>query len=374
MSAETPASTYGTVQTDLPEQDLISGLMIQPYHTNPAIVDSLLPNFLAVKNISIVDGANVIQSLNGAEAQATAYYRGRTPPTPNRTDVASAEVWDTFYMRFGMHQNDTDLMLDCNQLTNPQAKLTYDFVTTTYDGVDYDVAASPTFKWTCVADILRGGAPAAPKGFIRSRKVYDYTQAASTTRYIDIARTEPIVGMMLRGGYVGKTMGDDFDQVRLNINNDEWVPFNVYADELEAYQDEWFTPAPEIQIKAATNTAIPNDYALGDVHGIDMQLIADSNIRQNISGFAGGYVDPYQVTADTGVEYSTAGLSMIHCTGEFPHHTAYLPMSEVVDGGAIALDAPQTSRINLEVTSGAAASASATVEVILETIANYTKW
>lgn len=370
-------STTGTVTTDLPEQDHITSINLNLYHENDAQTNSgLIPVFMATEKIEILDGANVIQSLNGAEAQAAAYYRGGTDPCPMRLDWEATETFDTFYMRFGRYDGDPQMMLDCNQLTNPQAKVSYDFVTTVYDGLTYDCPAAPAWKWTCMADVLRGNMPSEYTGkFIRSRRVEDYTQALNTTRRIDIARTEPIYGIMMRGGYAGKDLEGDFHRVRLNINNDEWVPFDIWDDELYCTFNEWWPDAPVVSERMGMINDTRIDSGLGYIIGAQHDIRFGVCLLSHIVSDMGGYPKIQMYTPNDCTAYSADDWPVFwHIKGQFPHHTFYLPMNEVIDGDAYLLDAEAQSRITLELTSDGTCSALATIEVILESAADYTKW
>jgi len=291
-----------------------------------------------------------------------------------RCDWESTETFDNFYMRFGRFDGDPELMLDCNQLTNPQVKMTYDFVTTVYDGLTYTMPTTPTFRWTCLADVLRGAPAGAPRGFIRSRRIYDYTQAASSTQYIDIPRTEPIYGIMMRGGYTAVDLEQDFHEVKLNINNDEWVPIHLYADELYSQFDEWWPDAPTVSYRVEMIGDQRLDSGLGFIIGAQQDVKFGICDVSHIVSDVGGYPKVALCDKDGNWDTSNSWPYFWTIRGKFPHHTFYLPMSEIVDGGAYALDATRTSKIQLELTSGATANAAATVEIILDTIADYTRW
>lgn len=90
--AETTTSTSGTVTVDLPEKDFLSELLITAFHTNTTLTNALIPVYLAIKKIEVLDGSEVIKSLSGRQAQALAYYHGRTPPMPHRKDWESTET------------------------------------------------------------------------------------------------------------------------------------------------------------------------------------------------------------------------------------------------------------------------------------------
>jgi hypothetical protein len=368
QQAETAASTGGVVTLDLPTKDYISQLLITAYQLNTTQTYPLLPVFKAIKKIEVLNGSEVIKSLSGSQAQALAYYWGRTNPCPHRVDWEATETYDFFNIRFGRFPNDLEFMLNMAKLTNPQLKITYDFATTSYEGITYTPPSTPTFKWSVLADIWSGEPPKAIKGFLRSQQIYDYTQVATGTEYVDIPKTEPIVGLMMQSGYTGYGLDSDFNRVRLNINTGEKVPLDVYWAELMALQKEWFAPPPEIAARIESKTNLRWDSGLGQIDSLSIVPKTEYAYYWVTEGEVGGFELPRCVDPTTGLENTSAHAGVYYILkGLFPHHTVYLPMEKLTENGEFTLSAAALAKILLELTSSSA-STSAQPKIVLETL------
>lgn len=369
QTAETTTSTQNTVTIDLPQKDFLSQILVRLYHLNTTYTAALVPVFHAVSKLEVIDGSDVIYSLSGAQAQAVAYYRGRTNPCPGRNDWESTETSDVFYIRFGRFIHDTKYLLNLGALTNPQLKITYDYATTSHDGYTYTCPTTPTVKYTVVCDILRGSPAGYVGEYISAREIFTYTSAASSTEYINIPRTDKIYGIGVRAVYTANLMGNDLSRVRLNINNQEWIPFDIYWAEMEQLHAEWFEPFITTSGRIEMYYQVRYDSGLGEIkywNGIEKT----TNLYTiYMEGLTGGWIRPHFVTTSDGAA-ATTGQSGVHfiATGLFPHHMIYLPMAGVTDTPEDTLDAPATSKILLEVTSNSSASGSCTPSVVLDVV------
>lgn len=367
--AAVTTSTSGTIPLDLPEKDYISELLITAYHTNTTFTNSLLPVYLAISKIEVLDGSEVIKSLSGRQAQALAYYHGRTPPMPHRRDMESTEWYDTFAIRFGRYPEDLEYMLNMAGLTNPQLKITYDFVTTGYYGCNYTPPTTPYFKWSVLADIYRGEPPSPVKGFIRSQQIEDWIwSSATTTKYVDIPRTEPIIGWMLQGGYDNKRLWQDFNRIRLNCNTGELIPIDVYEEEIKWLQKEWFEPSISCAYRTMIKDTVDIDSGLGYIEGLSV-VKRGSPIRVwFIEGQLGGILDLacWDLATPTRDQTDPHYVRMI-IKGLCPHHTIYLPAEKITEGGVFTFPAADFSKILLELTSSSADTTHSN-NVVLETL------
>ncbi|GAI66222.1 unnamed protein product [marine sediment metagenome] len=125
-AAEVNTSRQNTITIDLPEKDYLSQILVKLYKTNPSHSTQLMPVAVFVKKIEVIDGSDVLYSLSGIQAQAIAYYRGRTNPFPERRDWEDTENDDLFYVRFNRFPGDTKYLLNMANLANPQLRITYD--------------------------------------------------------------------------------------------------------------------------------------------------------------------------------------------------------------------------------------------------------
>lgn len=370
QTGEATTSRQNTILVDLPEKDYLSQILVKVYKTNTTYTCALLPVFHFVKKLEVVDGSDVLFSLSGVQCQAIAYYRGRTNPSPHRCDWESTETWDEFFIRFNRFPGDTKYLVNLSLLANPQLRITYDNTVTTVDGYTYSVeTASPTVKYTVICDILRGTPPANYVGkFISAREVYTWSPVATGTEYIDMPRTDPIFGIGVRMRYYAYQMVQNFSRVRLNINNQEWVPFDIYYNEMEMLHAEWFEPFITCAGRIEMADEVRYESALGEIKHWDMIDKTRNTIHYFMCGLTGGWLRPTFADVATGTLH-TAGSVGTHfdCFGLFPHSMIYLPMSVVTDTPEEVLDAPSTANILLEITT-AATSTSTSASVVVDTV------
>jgi hypothetical protein len=341
LTAEAVASRQNTIIVDLPEKDFLSQILVKVHTLNPACTTGLMPVFHFVKRLEVIDGSDVLYSLTGPEAQAISYYRGRTNVNPAGLRWASTDVFDMFYIRFNRFPGDTKYLLNMSKLSNPQLRITYDNTVVNIEGKAYDVnAATPTVRYTVVCDVLRGTPPSNYTGkFISSREVYNWSYVVTGTEFIDIPRTDPIFGIGIRASYSTSCMTDTFmDRIRLNINNQEWIPFDVRYHELVQLQREWFSPECQVNYREFLVSGARHDTGLGE---IDKCVIVTKRSAPILANFVFG----------TAGAVAGGNQWYVAVTGVLAQHMAYLPMSVVTDTPEETLDAPSCANILLEVTS-----------------------
>jgi hypothetical protein len=370
QTAEATTSRQNTILVDLPEKDFLSQILVKVYTVNPAYSTPLLPVMHFIKKLEVVDGSDVLFSLSGAETQAISFFRGRTMPCAERCDWENTDTYDLFYIRFNRFPGDTKYLLNLGKLSNPQLKITYDNTVVLVEGCTYTVnTTTPTVRYTVVCDILRGTPPNNYTGkFISARDVFTYVSPAAGTEYIDIPRTDPIFGIAVRAAYYAHSMSEDLNRVRLNINNQEWIPFDIYYDEMKMLHEEWFQPKAIVEERIDTYYQVRYDSGLGEAEYYQPIVKGVCPDILNIQSNTGGWIRLGYVVGSTGASDTTARYSVCYfMTGLFPQHTAYLPMSVVTDTPEETLDAPSCANILLEITS-VGASGSCQPSVIVDVV------
>lgn len=370
QTGEATTSRQNTILVDLPEKDYLSQILVKVYKTNPTCSSPLMPIFHFVKRLEVIDGSDILYSLTGPEAQALAYYRGRTNVGPNRFNVSDTEKPDMFYIRFNRFPGDTKYLLNMGKLANPQLKITYDNTVTTIEGRSYTVETSnPTVKYTVICDVLRGTPPANYTGkFISAREIYTWTYVATGTEYIDIPRTDPIFGIGIRSAYMNRKTDEMFHRIRLNINNQEWIPFDIYFDELSQLHREWFQPECMANFREHLIDAQRHDTGLGEIDKEVMVIKRSAPLRVAfIEGTNGGWLRIANWDAATPTRQTECAQYYVSTTGVYAQHMAYLPMSVVTDTPEETLDAPSCANILLEVSSSGA-STSAAGQIVVDVV------
>ncbi|KYK27433.1 hypothetical protein AYK26_07040 [Euryarchaeota archaeon SM23-78] len=370
QTGEATTSRQNTILIDLPEKDYMSQILVKVYKLNPTVSSPLMPIFHFIKKLEVIDGSDILYSLSGPQAQALAYYRGRTNVGPQRMNWSATETYDCFYIRFGRFTGDTKYLVDMAKLANPQLKITYDNTVTTIEGRSYTVKTDyPTVKYTVIVDMLRGTPPGNYVGkFISAREVFTWTYVATGTEYIDIPRTDPIFGIGVRACYINYKTDTMLNRVRLNINNQEWVPFDIYYNEMDMLHREWFQPECQANFREHLIDAQRHDTGLGDIDKEVLLTKRSAPIRAAfVEGSNGGWLRIANWDLGTPTRKVEADQWYVGITGILAQHMAYLPMSVVTDTPEETLDAPSCANILLEVSSSGA-STSAQGQVVVDVV------
>jgi len=364
--AETAAQTTGQITVDLPEKGYLADLKLTFSHLANAYTSELLTIEHAIKSIQVlIDGGTVIKNYNMRECQALQAYWGDTWKNLHVDIWESAANEASCFVQFGRDCNDTEHMLNCSAVTNPQLKIEYDFTNATHDGLTYTVPTTPTMLTTVVSKIY-DGTPAKPvQGFFRSGVIDEYNPPATGVHTTEVPRGEELLGLLLHSGYTAKTFDAGYNEVKLDFDNGAWVPIDLRSYEMEEMQDQWFNADWSQTGRRQINEDTMFDSRLGQIEAFNpVDRSADWYIY-TLGNIAGGFVDLNGMD-EAGVALATDVPIHFNADGHFPHHTMYLPMFAFFDGGKIAEDTNQYGRIELEHTTN-----TYTASAICRTIAEY---
>jgi hypothetical protein len=302
--AEEDASSAKTKTIDITLRDVISRIIIRMRCVNAATRATLLAHPAAmVSKIELVDGSNVLFSLNGYEAQALNYYDQLVTPDSEINDSENSEVFNTFCIDFGRYLYDTGLAFDPKKFTNPQLKITHN-----YRAVVADAVSGSLEVFAHIFDEKE----VAPTGFLMSKQIQSYDSAAGAYEYIDLPTDYPIRKLLVRAYLEGKAFDSEISELRLSEDSDKRVPFNM---EMEPYLRELCGILPPIMehwlVRAQDAlTAIygmptywPMIYGLG--HAAD-------DLRRDGSLLEG---DKYGILAAAAQTFPSGG----HMVGYIPH-------------------------------------------------------
>lgn len=233
--AEEDASTAKTKTIDITLRDVISRIIIRMRAKNGADRADLAAHpAKLVSKIELVDGSNVLFSLNGYEAQALNYYDQLVTPDTEIIDGETNWNFSTFVIDFGRHLYDTLLAFDPKKFTNPQLKITHD-----YQAVDTGATEGKLQVFAHIFDEKE----VTPEGFLMSKQVQTYTSAADAYEYIDLPTDYPIRKLLVRAYLVDKAFDSEISEFKLSEDSDRRVPINT---EIEPYLREVCGALPPI--------------------------------------------------------------------------------------------------------------------------------
>jgi hypothetical protein len=207
----------------------ITALQIMYYATNGST--SNLSNWLAenISKIELVDGSEVLFSLSAEQAQGLAFYGGNVLPRNYMVELANYRQYCDIWVLFGRYLYDQLLAFDATKYSNPQLKITHNLATNTPVGVTGYVADSCNVR--IIAKLMED-AP-APQGFLMAKEHYNWdTGSSSLRKYLDLPTDSPYRMIGLRCHVENKQGHEIMQEVKMNIDQESLVPFDLTGSDL----------------------------------------------------------------------------------------------------------------------------------------------
>jgi hypothetical protein len=219
-------ATSGTKSIDVVGKQLISRLTILPKITNPnAWVAQGHPDE-AITKIEVLDGSNVIVSLEGTQAKALDFYSTKKLPLSSLNYSALQWSFAPIHINFGRYLYDRELALDPNRFNNLQIKITHD--------LDAAMTGTTVGYITIMADVFED-TPPSPVGFLRSKEFYALTLVANAVTYIDLPEDEPIRILMSHCFSDSQAPEYQIDSLKLTEAHDKQILIDSPMEEYAAY-------------------------------------------------------------------------------------------------------------------------------------------
>lgn len=190
-----------------------------------------------ITKIELVDGSDVLFSMDGGQCQALCIF-DRKAPTMNEGTFVDEVAQDSYYgIDFGRYLFDPLLAFDPTKFRNPQLKITYD-----EDVSDTGSSANELEVWAECFDEKE----VLPIGFLMSKMHHSYTIGSENSyEYIDLP-TDHILRRMLIQGYYSKKYPDyTVKEARLDEDNDKRVVFDWELGKYWVYRKAFDPPVIE---------------------------------------------------------------------------------------------------------------------------------
>jgi len=352
--AEKSLSTKGTETIPINIQDPISRLEIGR-HPTLAYTAMLAALPVGISKIELVDGSDVLHSLNGRENQALCIYDRRVP-TMNHGELGhNADLYATFGIDFGRFLYDPELAFDPKQFNNPQLKISHEAVLLSANTVTHGLEVfAHCFDERAVS----------PIGFLMSKEHKSYSLgAAAAYEYTDLPTDFPIRQLLVRPHLTQVGPKNIMDTIKLSEDNDKRIPIDCG---LEAYirrmKGEW-----------SIIQEVFNDYR--ETNGIYYKYITPTDHMTAISGMGIGSSDATSWVEDYTkggyVQWRAGGTQMMVAVahGYLPHHTIQFPFGrqDQIDDW---YDVTRVNSLRLRLLSKAAGSGG-DVGIILQQLRRY---
>jgi hypothetical protein len=179
-----------------------------------------------ISKIEIVDGSDVLFSMNMEEAQALQLYTfGGMPFLNYSNNSISGRCRATAKIAFGRDDSDNEWMLDCTRFVNPQLKVTYAFT----EGAGY---WTDNYQKLTVWALVCESPVTAALGFLMGKQVYTWAKATSGDETIDMPRDFPYRFMMVRVKDSDTPTYAEISKIKLSCDIDRFVPVNITTQDL----------------------------------------------------------------------------------------------------------------------------------------------
>ncbi|RLC81856.1 MAG: hypothetical protein DRJ03_19720 [Chloroflexi bacterium] len=222
---------------DIKVNDPISTLWLRFKATNHSTgpnADS--PITRCISSIEIVDGSDVLYSLNGHQANANAAFDLGKMPNNTYQEEGTLTQTAQIPILFGRYIGDPEYYLHPGKFSNPQLKIAWDLETVNSIGANGFEDGSA--ELTLIAKIMEDAPD--PKGFLMTKEQYSWETDASGDERIDLPTDYPYRRLMLRSYEAGTSLTSAITDVKLSVDNDKYVPFDLHAKDLARQMPDWF--------------------------------------------------------------------------------------------------------------------------------------
>jgi len=348
----TAALGAGVLDIDLDMIDPITQIVIE-LRVLSGVAASMTDHPLKViTKIEIVDGSDVLFSLNGIEAQTLDIYNtGIHPRGGEYFACNNMDIHQTIALNFGRYLWDEILALDPSKFANPKLRITYNYA---LGGL---APASCQFR---IYGLLFDEKVISPTGFLMAKEIKSWACTDLAHEYTDLPTDHPYRMMLIGSRYNAEAPNTITTNIKLSSDQDKKVIFDASYGMLlktiareNAYVRESMILASAAAARYAYccptmethGSSTPNDGAATATH-------------TDIANCAGGYLTHYS---------AVAGNVQVHVEGYAPHGFLGIPFGKQEDIDDW-FDVRGLGSLKLDVTSG---STTPTVLLVLQQNRSY---
>jgi len=179
-----------------------------------------------ISKIEIVDGSDVLFSMNMEEAMALQLYgSGKQPFMSYSNNSTSGRCRATVKIAFGRDDSDQEWMLDLKKFVNPQLKITYAFT----EGAGF---WTDNYQKLTVHAVVCENPAREAMGFLMGKQIYTWAKATSGDETIDMPRDYLYRLMMIRVKDSDTPTYAEISKIKLSCDIDRFVPVNITTQDL----------------------------------------------------------------------------------------------------------------------------------------------
>jgi len=282
-----------------------------------------------------------------------------------RHDTAEEKMFWNYPIMFGRYPGDKEYMLDMEQYSNPQLRITYNCDQTTVDGETYNASANPYVRSAVQGLIMREGAPAGLKGYIKSTEIDNWSCVQSTTRQVEIPKGNDLLGVMQGARYSDDKLIYYIENMETTFDNGEWQLYDHSYSQLKALDAMHFPRPVKINFRKDLSDGKPIDLCVGVANCFGGATFNTGEAHFGLAHECTWNIQDVSLVSNAGAALSTVA-SEVCISGQFPHQNIYYPFYKYADDDEFGIDTTKYGRIDVKTTTGSAASTSANLQTVAE--------
>jgi len=208
-------------------RDPITALWLEMRCANGALYNHYYPLHRCVTDIEVIDGSDVLYSLDGYQAWAVSCADLGFAPHQKFSALAADPQTVAVPLMFGRGLGDPSYALDCTQFRNPQLRVKWDLATTRAVGTTGFADGGLTM--TVIAETMEGGP--APTNLLMRKEHYTWTSAVGT-EYIDLPTNAAYRGLMYRSYLASYHPFGIVSDIKLTCDAGKYIPIDLAVEDM----------------------------------------------------------------------------------------------------------------------------------------------
>ncbi len=300
----------GTEVIDINLSDMISFFTIE---FGSVAADNVHDNtpMDALTKIELIDGSDVLFSLDGVEAEALDWYqRGGRSMTNWNMWLTGNESDRAITIMFGRDLYDPLYALNPNNYKNLQLRITLDIS---------EGGCSPATVYLTVNAGVFDEKSISPVGFFTSKEIKQYTMADTVHEYTDLPTDYSYRALYFRAVLAGTEPVQCLTNIKLSEDQDKRIPYDITQNDL-ARQIQGNYPLVEEECFSVCQTSQTTIFCMpttGVVAHVTSWAAAVAELNVGAYDGDGGRLYLDAATASGNVQVSIKG-SIPHCVFELP--------------------------------------------------------
>jgi len=236
-----------------------------------------------IEEIAVVDGSEVIFSMDGACALAlSAYDRGEFPLFW-QDDQGGMSQYVCFPIGFGRTLTDQEYIFDPKRFRNPQIRITWDIEALGACGAN--AYATGTTQISVWAKVMEEGA--TPVGYLMSKEIKEFASLASGDEVTYLPVDYPLRKVMVRAYKHSGGQTNAVTNIKISQDEDKFIPVDLDSADFIFLMHNWF-PEYSLHGRGQADDNEQREHFLGEyAHGKvcggeDDHIVGASGFASNV--------------------------------------------------------------------------------------------